>query len=139
MKKYNTKQKEYIINFIKENSYRHITATDIQENLIMNGKKASLSTIYRTLKELDIDNLIVKYESANENSSCYQYIGENFKNSYHFKCTSCSGLFHFECESVDNISNHIEHSHKFKVDNSKTMFYGTCDKCVLESGDNFGS
>lgn len=135
MAKYNTKQKEYILKYIESNKDKHITALEIQDTLLKEGKKVSMSTIYRTLKDLVIDNKIVKYENVNDEYSCYQYLTVSADRSHHFKCIKCNTLYHFKCKTVDAISMHIKNEHNFTIDNLKTIYYGICDICEKSIGE----
>lgn len=137
MAKYNTKQKECILLFIKDNKRRHVTVLEIQEELNKKNIKVSTSTIYRTLKELEALNKVIKFDNGSDDYACFQYVEEHSNVCHHFKCVKCNELFHFNCITTDTLNNHIRDEHNFKVDNLKTVFYGTCSNCdeqVKEDG-----
>ena len=51
-KKYHTKQREQILECIREDSENYITIHDLSELLAERGVKVGLPTIYRTIDEL---------------------------------------------------------------------------------------
>lgn len=124
---YNTKQKTAVLSFLKENSSRHITAADIVNALNASGSKIGTATVYRHLDKLVGDGFVKKY--ITDNGACYQYGGECHGNHFHLKCTSCDTLFHVDCDFLENLAPHILEHHKFKVDNTRTVMYGICEKC----------
>lgn len=130
--KYNTKQRELILECLANSNGRHITAEDILEYLKENDTPVGKSTVYRYLDALTKQNIIRKYSIEDRVGACYQYLGyqEECKEHYHLKCSCCGKLFHVSCEVMDKINLHILKEHHFKVDNSKTVFYGICKNCI---------
>lgn len=132
--RYNTKQRELILECLSDSNGRHITAEDILEYLKMNDTPVGKSTVYRYLDALTEQNIIRKYTIEDGIGACYQYIGHHSgcQEHYHLKCSSCGKLFHVSCEFMDEINSHIRKEHNFKIDNSKTVFYGICEECGNE-------
>lgn len=132
--RYNTKQRELILKYLSESEGEHIKAEDILEYLKANDTPVGKSTVYRYLDALVEQGNVRKYTIEDGQGACFQYIGENVKTHckehYHLKCSDCGELFHVSCEFMDEINTHILNEHNFTVDNSKTVFYGLCDKCT---------
>ncbi len=124
---YNTKQKSAMLDFLKKNSACHITAADIVNALRENGTKIGTATVYRHLDRLVTDGFVKKY--ITDSGACYQYSGECHGNHFHLKCTGCGTLFHVDCDFLESLAPHILEHHKFTVDNTRTVMYGTCEKC----------
>lgn len=130
--KYKTKQRESILNFLKENIQNHITAEEIIQHFKKEKNPISKSTVYRYLDNLVAENIIRKYISQEHSSACFQYIENNeyCTNHYHMKCIKCGILYHLDCEEILDLEKHIFKEHNFKLDICKTVLYGTCEKCL---------
>lgn len=123
---YNTRQRVAVLNCLKSNG-GHLTAAQIADILRSNGEKAGLATIYRRLDKLVEMGLVRKY--ITDKVACYQYAEGSCKNHFHLQCTHCGTLFHVDCSYMEALAPHIEQHHNFKVDNCRTVMYGTCSKC----------
>lgn len=127
---YKTKQREFILDFLMENSEVHLTADDILTALKKDNVSVGKSTVYRYLDKLVEEGTVRKYIGEEGVSACYQYsASKKCVNHFHLKCVRCNKLFHLECEYLDEIEQHILKHHKFNIDNSKTVFYGICENC----------
>jgi len=129
---YNTRQKEILLNFLRENSSEHITVQKICNFMNNAGTPVGTATIYRQLDRLVEQGIVKKYLLDGRSGACYQYTGDTKKccEHYHLKCVSCGKLIHLDCEFLNNINNHILEHHGFVVDNAKTVFYGRCSECL---------
>lgn len=129
---YNTRQKEILIRFLRENSSEHITVQKICNFMSNAGTPMGTATIYRQLDRLVEQGIVKKYLLDGRSGACYQYMENTEKcyEHYHLKCVSCGKLIHLDCEFLHNINNHIFEHHGFVVDNSKTVFYGRCSECL---------
>ena len=130
---YETKQKTVIIDLIKSKS-GHITAKDIVNELSARGDKVSTATVYRRLEKLVDTGMLKKY--ITDNGACYEYSEECSGNHFHLKCTDCGTLLHVDCDFLKSIAPHIMEHHKFKVDNRRTVMYGTCENCAKRGAVN---
>lgn len=127
--KYKTKQRELILNCLKENGGIHMTADDIFYKLNSNNTRVGKTTIYRYINMLETNGDIRKYVA--DDIACYQYVKEkdSCKNHYHLICNKCAKLFHVESAELDNIEDIMINKYNFKVDSSKLVLYGCCAKC----------
>ena len=134
-RKYKTKQREKIIEYLESNNSRHITADEIIEHFRILGDPVGKATVYRCLEALLSENIVRKYVVSERDSACYQYVEEKSEcsNHYHMKCITCGSLFHLECEEVMELKEHILKHHNFQIDVCKTVLYGYCRKCMKES------
>lgn len=125
---YNTKQSMLILEYIKANADRHLTADEISEGLKNLVGKA---TVYRNLERLCGSGTVRKYILTDGKSACYQYADcEPHTRHFHLKCLECGRLYHLECEHLTELDEHIRAHHGFSVDPSRTVFYGTCKECM---------
>lgn len=131
VKKRNTKQKEIIINFLKENKDRHLTAEDILLELRKQSEEISQATIYRNLSELVKEGELRKYISDVAKKACFQYVDNVNKCSkhYHLICDECGSIIHFEGTELQKLKDKILGQNKFEVNLEKVVLYGKCDKC----------
>lgn len=133
LNKYKTKQRVAILDFIESNKDREVTANDILVYLNKNDLKASQTTIYRYLDTLVKEGIIKKNYSEEKSSSCYQYVGKRCKEHYHLKCNNCGEIIHLDSEIFSSIEKKIIDRYGFKIDNIKTILYGTCNKCNMNN------
>ena len=129
-KKYNTKQKEIILRFLKDNNDKDLTVEEIMDNLKKNNLSVGETTVYRFIENLVKEEKVRKYLFENKSRASYQYV-ENKKceEHFHLKCTKCNKLIHLDCDEFKAIEEHILDEHDFEVCNSKTVLYGICKDC----------
>lgn len=133
---YKTKQRALVLEYFRNNEGLHLTIDDICQGLKDDGTPVGKTTVYRYVQKLADEGIVTKYSLDNE-SSCYQYHGENKTQHFHLKCTVCMELFHASCEFMESVDGHIFHHHGFKVDSSKTVFYGVCQNCLRNRKKTF--
>ena len=122
---YDTKQKELILEIIK-NKKGEFTIKDLYNEL--NGK-VGLTTIYRLVDSLAKDGILNKSIGKN-NSAYYIYCEEcECNNHFYLKCDSCGKMCHVDCDCINDLSNHIDKNHKFKLNKEHIIINGICDKC----------
>ncbi len=124
---YNTRHGESLNRIIDETS-GHFTAEQICEKMRSSGNAVGLSTVYRHLDRLEKDGKLYKYFSSFGESSCYQKV-ECPKDHFHLKCVVCGKLEHLSCDHLCTVQEHVLKKHGFKIDPSKTVFFGTCAEC----------
>ncbi|MCH5325506.1 MAG: transcriptional repressor [Eubacterium sp.] len=129
---YKTKQSELILEYIKQNADRHLTADEISDGL---KSEVGKTTVYRNLERLCEQGVVRKYILSDGGSACYQYAdcGQRTRH-FHLKCLKCGRLLHLECDHLTEIDEHIKAEHGFTVDPSRTVFYGRCADCSEEVG-----
>lgn len=130
-KGYETEPRKLILEYIKKADGKHFTADDVLFSLKKDEIRIGKATIYRYFEKLTEQGVLRKYAPIDGLSACYEYAGESSgcRNHYHMKCDVCGNLFHLECHFLDEISEHIDASHDFKINKFKTVFYGTCADC----------
>lgn len=129
-KGYKTKQRETILNFLMENKERHITVDEIVFNLKNRGVSVGKTTVYRYIDKLVEEGRARRFITDEKSGACFQYVdGNKCDEHFHLKCVECGKLIHLECGHLSEIAEHVYESHKFTIDNSKTVLYGICDSC----------
>ena len=118
---YNTKQKEIILELIKDKK-KEFTVKDIY--LELKGK-IGLTTIYRLVDKLVQDGII------NKRDNYYQYLEHcDCDNHFYLKCNNCGKLIHVDCDCINELIEHISLEHQFKPDKEKIIINGLCRECL---------
>ena len=126
MESYNTKQKDLILNSIK-NQKQEFTIKDIY-NIVK--KETGLTTIYRLVDKLVQDGRLSKY-IGKDNSTYYQYLEEcNKENHFYLKCDKCGKIVHIDCNCIEEMTSHIFKKHKFKPNREQVIINGICKDCI---------
>ena len=124
--KYNTKQKDLILDIIKKMN-KEFTINDIYKEL--NGS-VGLTTIYRLVDSLIKDGLLHK-DINNNNVTYYQYLEQcDEENHFYLKCDNCGKIIHIDCECINELSNHILKHHKFITNKEQIIINGICNNCI---------
>lgn len=132
VKRRNTKQKQIIIEFLKDNKDRHLTADEIVDNLKVDNLKVSKATVYRLLNSLSEDGLLRKYVLSENLCSCYQYV-ENLNECskhYHLICYECGNVEHFDDDNMLKLQENVLKNNNFQLDLQRVIFYGKCKVCA---------
>ena len=131
-KNYQTKQKVIILDLLQRNQSVHLTVEQMLTILKNEETPVGKTTLYRFLESMIEQGEVQKYTLDNM-TSCYQYIGgDEVHNHYHLKCNCCGKITHVDDPSINRMNNKIEKSCDFKIDQSRTVFYGLCKECQEE-------
>lgn len=123
---YRTEQRKNLERIFEENPEKFFSVEDILEELNKKGESVGQTTVYRAIKRLE-ENELLRTEVRN-NTKYYQYITNECNGHFHLKCKKCGKVIHLECREFEEVNNHIQEHHKFKVDHNM-IIYGICDKC----------
>ncbi len=126
--KYQTEQRQKLLNLFKNNHHHSFSATDILSEF--KDEDISISAIYRNLKDMEKEGLICKIAEKGRSEAVYHYVDPD----------SCVGIIHLKCESCDNIyhlNKHISNmligiandEHNFSINHSGAFLYGKCENC----------
>lgn len=130
-KAYNTRQKMQIIEMLKQNKHRHMTVDEMMFYLTVAKISVSRATLYRYLDVLVQTGSVKKYIVGEGDKACYQYVDADYncRQHFHLMCIECGVLQHLECGFINNIIEHVESEHQFKVDPGRVVLYGVCANC----------
>ena len=132
--KYNTKQREVLLEYLKSVSGRHVTAGDVCAYLKEHGTAIGQATVYRRLESLVDEGIVNKYIIDANSPACFEYIDSDSHAEgeicFHCKCVGCGRLLHLHCDELAAIIDHLYDEHSFRLDPKRTVFYGTCEKCM---------
>ena len=121
---YSTKQKDMIINVIK-NKDKEFTIKDIYSEL----DNVGLTTVYRLVDKL-VEEGSIRKNISKDNTVTYEYLEKcDHDNHFYLKCDKCKRLEHVDCDCIDELYNHINKNHKFKLNKENIVINGICSKC----------
>lgn len=127
MSVYITEQRKILLEFLKQNHDKQLSASDIAGAL--KNKGISISAVYRNLSNLSRDCVISRSVKEGSRESYYQYIdGNKCKDSIHLTCTKCGKVSHMDSSAVDQITASLKKS-GFNINKTKTVVYGVCQNC----------
>ncbi|XVG95792.1 Fur family transcriptional regulator [Eubacteriales bacterium KG127] len=127
--KYATKQRTAVLSYLQNNVDSHLSASDIQRGLFKTGHQMGLATIYRHLKNLEDEGLVIsnKMEGVSwVTYRCNPSEGSELSSRFFLKCEDCGQVVNFKCEEISHLYKHLELDHQLKVNQNKTIFYGHC-------------
>ncbi|MFV0313565.1 MAG: Fur family transcriptional regulator [Anaerotignum sp.] len=129
MTNYKTMQRKILSEFLKSNPDVPFSAKELREHLP--NCNISLSAIYRNLAFLEADGVISRFTKEGSRESHFQYVNtETCRNSIHLICTICNQTFHMEPNEMKRTVKMLQKRHDFLLNNTKTIFYGTCKHCT---------
>ncbi|MDR1956832.1 MAG: transcriptional repressor [Treponema sp.] len=129
---YHTRQSQGILDYLRSLGDRHVTVNQLVRYFEATEEAIGQTTIYRHLEKLVSEGKIRKYVLRDGTSACYQYLDIDLpcREHFHLKCEICGGLIHADCDLLDEIAEHLLSTHDFQINLLKTVFYGTCKKCL---------
>ncbi|MDR1105916.1 MAG: transcriptional repressor [Treponema sp.] len=131
---YHTRQGRSILDYMKSLEGKHVTIGQLVRHFEDAEEIIGQTTIYRHLERLAAGGKIRKYTLNGSKSACYQYMDDEKKcrEHFHLKCDVCGSLIHADCDLLDEVERHLLGRHKFQINMLKTVFYGTCKKCLSQ-------
>ena len=128
MKKYDTRQRDYLINFLDQHPDQLLSVRQIAQELC--SQQISLSAVYRNLSQLEAEGLIRKSIKPGSREAYYQYVGaEDCHSHLHLSCTRCGKTFHMDAERTAQLTRAMSELDGFDLDILKTVLYGICQNC----------
>ncbi len=127
---YKTRQRELIFAAIESFGDEHFTAAEAVLRTHSLGTVVAQSTMYRELERLTGEGILRRFEMGAGQSACYQRSRcGDCPEHFHLKCSECGGLMHMDCRFMRELESHFKTHHGFRLDTSKTVLYGLCEKC----------
>lgn len=129
MNKRNTRQKEIILECIKEDS-THPTVAEIMERVSEVDASIGQATVYRNINKLLEEGLIEKlYSSADK--FCYD---ADIVEHDHLICIKCGKIIDLFDDDYTNKKKAIAKKYSFEVEKASTTYKGICENCLKKIG-----
>jgi len=128
-RRYSTNQRKIVLEFVAAKGGGHFTAEEVYRALAAGGYAVGRATVYRCFEKFTAEGLLRKYAPLEGGGATYEYSGD-CAGHYHLKCGACGELWHFKCGRVTELYRHIGSNHNFQIDPTRTVFHGTCGKCL---------
>lgn len=120
-----TEQKVAVYEYLKK-IRSHPTAEEIYNVLKQSYQQLSLATVYRVLKSLQKQNLILEILDLNGKAHFDGFV----YNHDHFFCEKCKRVYDFNKKSILKNLQDIPHVKRgFKINSYQLIFSGKCSFC----------
>ncbi len=134
MSKYQTEQRQKLLNFFKNSEQESFSVSDIQKNF--DYEDISVSAIYRNLKTMENEGLICKVIDGKKAEALYHYVNPDIcLGVIHLKCDSCDKTFHLNKHISSMVINYAKDELKFSINGLSAFLYGKCDNCSQNNLD----
>lgn len=121
-----TQQRQALLEIIYK-QHEHFDADALVEELRRQGdKKASPSTVYRTLKEL-VDAGLLRQMTLN-GRAVYEH-DYGYPQHDHLFCEKCEKLIEFQHEDLKSLRDAVAAQHNFRVTGHRLIITGVCEAC----------
>jgi Fe2+ or Zn2+ uptake regulation protein len=108
-----------------------------EELLVVANKQdpdLNLSTVYRTLRWLEAENLVSTRLFA-EDRRQERFDAASPSEHHHFMCTECKNVIEFDTDLFGTIKNQFQDSSGARVTTGSIVLYGLCQNCLQDDTD----
>ena len=127
-----TSQRRLILQ-TRERLSGHPTAEQLFQIVRRQDSSLSLSTIYRTLRWLQEEDL-VSTRLFDEERRQERFDPAFPSEHHHFMCTACKSVIEFDTQLIDSIKTQFERQTGAQVQVGSIVLYGLCARCREKSG-----
>ncbi len=120
-----TKQRKAIFSALQGDT-SHPTAEEVYQRVKRQLPRISLATVYRNLKLLAQEGLILEISTPNGPNRYDPHVQAH----YHFFCDHCERVYDVEIP-VQQALNRELNRQGYRVRSHETIFYGLCRECQL--------
>lgn len=127
MSRYNTRQRETLLEYLQEHPDQELTVRQIADDLL--SRQISTSAVYRNLAVLEEERLVRRGSRPGSREAVYQYVGsENCRNHLHLTCIRCGKTVHLRRGATELLIS-LAVREGYELDLSRTVLYGVCQDC----------
>lgn len=119
-----SKQRERILELIQKSS-EHPTAQNIYEILKNEIKSLSIGNVYRNIRILIEQGLIISRDFGDG----IEHFDAMIQIHYHFICEKCKTVNDFTMTVQESITQNAQKISKHTITSHTIQFYGICEKC----------
>ncbi|WP_041686993.1 Fur family transcriptional regulator [Ethanoligenens harbinense] len=133
----NTKQKQLILDCMKNAGGAHMTAEEIYNRIRQESQTISIATVYRNLRLLEENGTVKKVYVADDSLAYYEMSDAQSPHAHHhLVCRKCGAILDFEADLLDGLERLIESTKHFQIEDHRVVFYGVCEACRRRDGEN---
>lgn len=125
-RKYKTKQREVVSAYLAQQGDRYMSVDDVWSGLSADGESVGRSTVYRCLESMAAEGSALKATAPGGEA---RYRIASGASAGQLVCLACGRALPLDCHMVEEFSDHVLSHHGFKIDATRTVFYGLCDSC----------
>ncbi len=128
MAKYNTEQRQLMLDIFKYSGHQTLSAADIMK--LCGEEDISISAIYRNLKMMESEGVISKVVDKNRPKTLYHYVDpKQCSGVIHLKCEECENTYHLNRHISDMLYGLVRDQLNFSISESSAFLYGKCNNC----------
>lgn len=120
----NSEKRNAILNIL-HNTTSHPTAEWVYERLLEEYPEAGIATVYRNLKLLLEQNMIIKIDVGDGTDHYDADISEH----YHFTCRCCKRIFDLRPNELP-LGSVPKNVNGFNIESMSVVFSGVCGECA---------
>jgi len=125
-----TAQRQLIFEIL-ENSGNHLTAEEVYSLARSSDPSLNLSTVYRVLRWLESENLIMT-RLFHEERRQERFDAALPSEHHHFVCTNCKSVSEFDTSLLEKIISDFEDESGAHVKTGSIVLYGLCARCCSD-------
>ena len=124
-----TKQRDAILRALSEQRNHHFNTDELLTYLREQGAEIGIATIYRNLRLLEEEGVLVRLSAGTESAIRYQFMDENIPLHAHLICRECGKIIDQPHPSLAKVERELSAACDFTIADRQLTFYGTCKDC----------
>lgn len=125
-----TAQKLEIRRFLEAHRDRDMTVEEITEGLAERGLGIGIATVYRAVKRMEEDGVIVRRVDGARAKAAYRYCGDrSVRNTRAIFCVSCGKNLTLPLDMASRFEGLVSEKTGFSVTDHQILLYGICPDC----------
>lgn len=126
-----TRQKQEFRRFLELNRDRELTVSEMAELLKDAGSDMGIATVYRAVRRLEEEGILVRSVNGSNSKTTYRYAGPDttVRSAHRVFCTSCGRIADLTYKFTDKLEKSVSDTTGFSVTDHQLMFYGLCPDC----------
>ncbi|MBE6609730.1 MAG: transcriptional repressor [Ruminococcaceae bacterium] len=126
-----TKQKQEFRRFLELNREKEMTVSEIAELLKEAGSEMGIATVYRAVRRLEEEGVLVRSVNGATSKTTYRYAGPDtsVRSIHRVFCTSCGKITDLSYKFTDRLEKSVSDATGYSLTEHQIMFYGLCENC----------
>ena len=126
-----TKQKQEFRRFLELNREKEMTVPEIAELLKEAGAEMGIATVYRAVRRLEEEGVLVRSVNGATAKTTYRYAGPDstVRSAHRVFCTSCGKTVDLSYKFTDRLEKSVSDTTGISLTDHQIMFYGLCSNC----------